>query len=415
MSAGITPRRSLARAAVGGLAAGFAVLATFAWVSATTTERAVDDLRSAAQISTNWDRVLTLVATENEAMNDYLRASDLSGSQPLTSAIGSAAAKLRWLAEHGSARTASQVTLIGGTYDTYTGNLTAMVEAGRRNDQRELSALAAEASLSAASLRKQLTIGIQLEHVRLNATLKKIKLINKRLRNATFIVLGVDLVLLLMCAHMLLTYQRRIEGQAERSHHRAQHDALTGLPNRVVFEEKLNDLLGPGDGDGEPFAVLMLDLDGFKAVNDTLGHQYGDMLLVAVAERLNGAVRSCDTVVRLGGDEFAILVEIGEPDQVIALAERVRTAIAVPTELNGELVRIGASIGVAFAPQHSSDSHELLRFADAAMYQAKRNKLGVRVHDSGPPPSAPDENPDEDPDETVAGRPGDNAAHGVLA
>ncbi|MBB5694691.1 putative bifunctional diguanylate cyclase/phosphodiesterase [Muricoccus pecuniae] len=157
----------------------------------------------------------------------------------------------------------------------------------------------------------------------------------------------------------------------------ARHDALTGLPNRTTFGERLEAALGDL-GRGTGFAVLCLDLDRFKEVNDTLGHGVGDALLRTVAERLAACARETDTVARLGGDEFAILqTRLDHPDQATVLAQRLIDTVSAPYELDGHHVGIGLSIGIALAPQDGSAAEALLRNADMALYRAKTDGRGV--------------------------------------
>ncbi len=165
-----------------------------------------------------------------------------------------------------------------------------------------------------------------------------------------------------------VTERRRAE---ERIVFMARHDPLTGLANRAQFQEKLEQAVQQA-ARGSCFALLCLDLDGFKAVNDTLGHPAGDRLLQAVAARLMQLVREIDTVARLGGDEFAI-VQLGatEAKEAAALAERILAAIAQPFDIDGQSVMVGTSIGVALAPADGADVETLMRNADLALYRSK--------------------------------------------
>ena len=157
----------------------------------------------------------------------------------------------------------------------------------------------------------------------------------------------------------------------------AHHDPLTRLPNRVLFHDRVQQALAQVDR-GARFAVLCLDLDRFKAVNDTLGHPIGDGLLRQVAERLQACVREGDTVARLGGDEFAIvLLNAGEPAEVERLAARIIEVVSAGYEVDGHQVSIGTSIGVALAPADGATAHELLKNADTALYGAKANGRGT--------------------------------------
>lgn len=159
--------------------------------------------------------------------------------------------------------------------------------------------------------------------------------------------------------------------------HMARHDALTGLPNRVLLRERLVEAL-VGAAGGQQLAVLYLDLDLFKNVNDSLGHPTGDELLRVVAERLVGCVEESDTISRIGGDEFFIIQPgiAGAPDAEW-LARRIAEAIRKPFDLHGHAVVIGASIGIALAPADGNDADELLRNADMALYRAKADGRGV--------------------------------------
>ncbi len=155
--------------------------------------------------------------------------------------------------------------------------------------------------------------------------------------------------------------------------HMARHDALTDLPNRVLFMEKMDEALGRLAASGTQFSVFVFDLDLFKAVNDSLGHPIGDLLLKSVASRLAEVVSEPDTVGRLGGDEFAILqaVRTDARSEAAALAQRLIAAVGTPYEIEGHPVVIGISLGIAVAPYDGTESSTLLKHADLALYRAK--------------------------------------------
>lgn len=158
----------------------------------------------------------------------------------------------------------------------------------------------------------------------------------------------------------------------------ALHDALTGLPNRVLFRTRTQHAIAGAGRAGTGVAVMLLDLDRFKEINDTLGHHYGDEVLRQVGERLSGLLGEDDTVARLGGDEFAILLRSVEtPAAGVAVAAAVRRAIAEHFDVAGVRLELGASVGIASFPEHGQDVDVLMQRADVAMYQAKEGRTGV--------------------------------------
>lgn len=158
----------------------------------------------------------------------------------------------------------------------------------------------------------------------------------------------------------------------ERIEHMAHYDALTGLPNRALFYDRLRQALSLARRNKSGFALMYMDLDGFKQVNDSMGHHAGDLLLIGVAERLSGCMRESDTVARLGGDEFTIILnETHMHDDVAGVAQKIIKAISVPFDLEGREARIGISIGIARYSEEASNEDELMKRADEAMYEAK--------------------------------------------
>ncbi len=166
--------------------------------------------------------------------------------------------------------------------------------------------------------------------------------------------------------------------------HDALHDALTSLPNRVNLQRHLAESLDDVAGDRSPgTAVMILDLDGFKDVNDTLGHQQGDLLLIEVAERLVTAVGAHGLVGRLGGDEFCVILSgVIDEEPILRIARRMLTALEQPIVLDGLEIQVSGSLGIALAPMHATESAALLKRADMAMYDAKTSARGLRIYES---------------------------------
>lgn len=152
----------------------------------------------------------------------------------------------------------------------------------------------------------------------------------------------------------------------------AQHDALTSLPNRVLLEDRLLRAVSHAQRNNKRLAVIFLDLVDFKKVNDSVGHQAGDLLLQIVAQRLSSCVRAEDTVARLGGDEFVVLLEeIGAKDDVLLVVTKILNTLSRPVMLEGREVSVGSSVGISFYPGDGQEADDLIRHADVAMYQAK--------------------------------------------
>ncbi|MGN6513817.1 MAG: diguanylate cyclase domain-containing protein, partial [Lysobacteraceae bacterium] len=171
----------------------------------------------------------------------------------------------------------------------------------------------------------------------------------------------------------------QVAAACERSRHRRQlehlaaHDPLTGLPNRYHFQAELEAARAAARASGERFALLYLDLDGFKSANDTCGHQGGDRLLLDVAQRLRATLRQGDAVARLGGDEFVVLLRAcRDAGAALAIADKLRQALGTPYRLGGRRFDTSASVGVAMYPDDGDTASALLQHGDRAMYAAKR-------------------------------------------
>jgi diguanylate cyclase (GGDEF)-like protein len=165
---------------------------------------------------------------------------------------------------------------------------------------------------------------------------------------------------------------REMKAIEQQLRHQATHDALTGLPNRMLLLDRLEQAIAMSERKGSFVGVLFIDLDGFKSVNDTHGHEAANQLLCALGQRLAGRVRGEDTIARYGGDEFVLVIpELASPEDIGRVMNQVRGAVYEPFVVGGKTVRLEASIGVAIYPQDGRDAGALLRRADGRMYEQK--------------------------------------------
>lgn len=182
---------------------------------------------------------------------------------------------------------------------------------------------------------------------------------------------------------VVLTDVSRIREAEARARHLAEHDPLTQVPNRTLFRQRLQEALAANQ-DGDRFALLLLDLDGFKTINDRLGHAAGDAVLQLVGQRLLGSVRATDTAARLGGDEFGVVQRrTDQPGAALALASRISELLAQPIRVRDRLVAVSASIGISVFPDDATDAELLMQRADRALYAMKHTgQHGWQRYDS---------------------------------
>ena len=189
------------------------------------------------------------------------------------------------------------------------------------------------------------------------------------------------LLLLIALAPILRRVTRRIQRQMDEIEYRALYDELTGLPNRTLFRDRIQQAVLTAKRERQPATVLLLDVDRFREINDTLGTRPATLLLVEVGNRLRGLLRESDTFARLGGDEFGILLPAASVEEASLLAERVHESLQEPFSLRGLPLEIGSSIGITSYPEHGEDVDTLLQRADVAMYLAKDAHAGTATYD----------------------------------
>jgi diguanylate cyclase (GGDEF)-like protein len=195
-----------------------------------------------------------------------------------------------------------------------------------------------------------------------------------------FLAAGLTLLYLLLF-RIVAGASTRLRRQAAENEHLALHDPLTDLPNRSLFHDRSQQAILSARRDGTGVALMILDLDRFKEVNDTLGHHNGDLLLQEIGARLRTGLRESDSVARLGGDEFGLLLpHVADGDEALMLGERVRAVLRLPFTLEGVTLDLEASVGVALYPKHGDDVDTLLQRADVAMYLAKEDRSGCELY-----------------------------------
>src|SRR5579875_3879457 len=192
---------------------------------------------------------------------------------------------------------------------------------------------------------------------------------------------AIDALACVLTLRVTSTRLEALQSQALAREHESLHDPVTELPNRTLFHQQANQAIAAAARRAAACAVMLLDLDRFKEVNDTLGHHQGDLLLHHIATRLRQALRAGDLCARLGGDEFAVLVlDVAGAEEAFLVGQRLRRSLSESVELAGIALEVEASVGVSLCPDHGDDVEQLLRQADVAMYQAKRQHTGVELY-----------------------------------
>jgi diguanylate cyclase (GGDEF)-like protein len=371
-------RRVVARGAVLALTIGLALLAAIAVVSSRDTARAADVAAATQQTSQQWNEIYLKISIEYELLEDYLDSPDASDRQPLLSSIGSAEPNLRWLLANSAPADARQAMALQNAYGGYTWTLRNLIDAASSADHTGTEKFAQQAALSASGLRRQASVNVARNNLSIGVVLRDAQRDSARQLIAVKVLSLADLLLVILCGLVLLAYQKRTERQAADNDYRASHDGLTGLANRRLLTDRVGRAIAEADRGGPGVGLLLLDLNRFKEVNDTLGHHSGDLLLMEVARRLRTATRPSDLVARLGGDEFAVLLaDVEEMADAGTVAQRLLAELCGPAELGGLTVDISGSIGYSRYPSPSASAEELLQHADVAMYHAKRHHLGV--------------------------------------
>lgn len=226
-------------------------------------------------------------------------------------------------------------------------------------------------------ISEQVDVLIRLQQSQTQAAVKVAETSSRNARNVMLWLGGLASLLTVLIAAFV---SQRVTKQAHILEHQALHDELTDLANRTLFQDRLDQAIKKAQRDGRSFAIILMDLDRFKEVNDTLGHDVGDLLLKEVGQRLKKTVRDSDTVARLGGDEYVIILESPTMQYVERVAGKIIKALDRPFALDGVVLDISASLGIARFPEHGNDAITMTRHADVAMYAAKHAHTGFAIY-----------------------------------
>ena len=322
-----------------------------------------------------WVRADREVGQQESLGHAYLAAPSGSLRLALGESNRSLAAALDYLSVQGDPDDAASARQIKAKHAQYVhdmGRMLAAMEAGETTLARRMHERPVHPAY--ATLQYKIRASANREQQEVTEKLAELRHQQHDLRLASFAAAAVGVSALGVFLLLVAGYQRELVRQAL-------HDPLTGLPNRELLADRVGQAIRTADRELRPAALLLLDLNRFKDINDTLGHHHGDQLLIQVSQRIGRALREADTVARLGGDEFAVLLPGASADGAGAVADKLRTALQQPLSIGGVALDLDASIGVAVYPEHGSDAAELLQHADVAMYVAKQAHAGFLVYD----------------------------------
>ncbi len=347
------------------------------------TQRAV----VASRVSEEFDRASDALATEESLERKYR----LEPSPGVRGSFDRAAADLVSALEavrSDSGRDASDAAVVMQLLPKHAAYLEAIGRTFAAVDRGDTSTVLAidsgETDPMFGSIEEAVNFEADEHHDDATRALDKLSRLESFTGKATPAVFAMGLLLAALFAATLRRVRRQLHNQRERALHDSLHDQLTGLPNRALLADRFDQALRAGRRQNLCVGFLLIDLDRFKEVNDTLGHRFGDRLLTQIGPRLATVLRDMDTVARLGGDEFAVVLPtVDSVSGVMAVAARLRDALSAPFDVEGIEVAVEASIGVAVSGVHGDDMATLLQRADIAMYIAKEQGIGVLAYDPG--------------------------------
>jgi diguanylate cyclase (GGDEF)-like protein len=364
--------RAASRFAMAGIAGVLLVLTGFALWAAATTNTAAVHAAELTHLNDAYQQARLAVATEELLEHKYRLEPGPDVRMRFERAARSLDAAVAFLLRHGDAADRQPIRTLTADHRRYVQAVQQEFAAVDAGDRGRVAAIEEQLGPLFDKIAAQVEVGAGHER---DETLEGLGTLRRHVVLATPIIFGAGLGLLIIFCAVLVGYQRRTERQAL-------HDGLTGLPNRTLLGDRTGQAIRQADRELVPTALALIDLDRFKEVNDTLGHHYGDQLLVQVGQRLQASLRQVDTVARLGGDEFAVLLpQIATAQGAVRVAQKLQAALQEPFVLEGLSLEVEASIGLALYPEHGNDPEELLQHADIAMYVAKDTHAGFVLFD----------------------------------
>ena len=361
-----------------------AALSAYSLVSSLAVARLGRQATSSHQLSDDYDRAASALALEESLERKYRLE---PSSAVLASHTAASVAMIAALTRAGTDGVAADRALVDGAIRDHARYLQATHRMFRAVDGHqpakvlEIDNQVVDPAFT--SIEKDVAVVAANHHA---AALRELSAMEARislLGKMTPIVFAIGLLLIAFSALILRNYRRGLLAAHGQSMHDSLHDAMTGLPNRALLEDRLTQALKIAHRDGTLVGVLLIDLNHFKEVNDAFGHPFGDLLLNQVGPRLRSVLRDVDTIARFGGDEFAaVLPEINRAEAVREVAEVLNEAIQQPFRVEGVDLVVEASIGASISGVHGDDPETLLQRADAAMFVAKNRNIGVFAYDS---------------------------------
>jgi diguanylate cyclase (GGDEF)-like protein len=364
--------RTAWRLAVVGIVAVLLALVAFAQWAAAATNQAAQHAAKLTELNDAYQRAHSAITTQELLEHEYLLHPAPQIRERFDQAAVSLTAVVKLLEREGDEADRRPLEALAAEHERYLERVRRLFAAMDAGDERRARAIDLETEPVLEAMAARVSRGADEERTE---TLAGLAALRRHVAATTPVIFAGGAGLLVGFSAVLVGYQRRTERQAL-------HDGLTGLPNRTLLHDRTGQAIRAADRELAPAALALIDLDRFKEVNDTLGHHYGDQLLIQVGKRLRATVRQVDSVARLGGDEFAVLLpRIETAEGAVAVASKLQAALEEPFVLEGLTLDVEASIGLVLYPDHGNDADELLQHADIAMYVAKETHAGFMLFD----------------------------------